>query len=126
LFSKKNYDYFENVIIVAPNQDFTPLDLFQDVHWEELKFSTLFLVYFVAIKESKCHTKQLFNGNFCTKIIILLDIYQTCFFYKVVKLLIHYVTSSFWILCKGKLFGCQHQTHDVINKPNIDVMLHSI
>jgi len=47
-------------------------------------------------------------------------------FYEVVKLLIHYVISSFWILRKGKLFGCQHQTHDVINKPNIDVMLHSI
>jgi hypothetical protein len=49
LFSKTNYDYFENAIIVAPNQDFTPLGLFQDVHWEELIFSTLFIVYLVAI-----------------------------------------------------------------------------
>jgi hypothetical protein len=43
LFSKKRNYYFENAIIVAPDQDFTPLGLFQDVHWEELKFSTLFL-----------------------------------------------------------------------------------
>ncbi len=26
---------------------------------------------------------------------------------------------------KGKLLGCQFQAHDVINKPNLDVILHS-
>jgi hypothetical protein len=36
------YDYFENVIIVAPSEDFRPLGLFQNVHCEELNFPTLF------------------------------------------------------------------------------------
>jgi len=42
LSSKNIYDYFENVVIVAPGQDFKPLGLFQDPHFEELNFPTLF------------------------------------------------------------------------------------
>jgi len=36
------YDYFENVILVALGKEFKPLGLFQDIHCENLKFSTLF------------------------------------------------------------------------------------
>jgi hypothetical protein len=36
------YDYFENVMIVAPSQGFKSLGFFQDPHCEELNFSTLF------------------------------------------------------------------------------------
>jgi hypothetical protein len=42
LSSEKIYDYFENVVIVAPSQDFKPLGLFQDPHCEEVNFPTLF------------------------------------------------------------------------------------
>ncbi len=28
-------------------------------------------------------------------------------------------------ICKGKLFGHRLRAHDVINKPNLDVILHS-
>jgi len=34
LFSKQIYDYFENVVIVAPSQNFKPLSLFQNLHYE--------------------------------------------------------------------------------------------
>jgi hypothetical protein len=36
------YDYFENVIHVALGKEFKPLGPFQDIHCEELNFSTLF------------------------------------------------------------------------------------
>ncbi len=39
---KQIYDYFENVVIVALGQDFKSLGLFQDPHFEELNFPTLF------------------------------------------------------------------------------------
>jgi hypothetical protein len=39
---KQIYDYFENVVIVAPSQDFKPLGLFQDPHCEGLNFPTMF------------------------------------------------------------------------------------
>jgi len=39
---KQIYDYFENVITVAPSQNFKPLGLFQNPHCEELNFPTLF------------------------------------------------------------------------------------
>jgi len=39
--------------------------------------------------------------------------------------LIHFVISSSCVcICKGKLLGCQFQACDVINKPNLDVILH--
>ncbi len=39
--------------------------------------------------------------------------------------MIHYVISSFWIhIQKGKLLGCWLQAHDIINKLNLDVILH--
>jgi hypothetical protein len=41
LFSEKIYDYFENVVTVTPSQDFKPLGLFQDPHYEKLIFPTL-------------------------------------------------------------------------------------
>jgi hypothetical protein len=34
LFSKQIYDYFENVVIVAPSQNFKALGFFQDPHCE--------------------------------------------------------------------------------------------
>jgi hypothetical protein len=34
LSSKQIYDYFENVVIVAPSQNFKPLGLFQNLHYE--------------------------------------------------------------------------------------------
>jgi hypothetical protein len=36
------YNYFENAITMASCKDFTLLGLFQDIHYEELNFSTLF------------------------------------------------------------------------------------
>ncbi len=45
------YDYFENVVIVAPCQNFKPLGLFQDPRCEELNFPTFFLDNLVATKE---------------------------------------------------------------------------
>jgi hypothetical protein len=42
LSSEPIYDNFENVVIMAPGQDFKPLGLFQDPHCEELNFPTLF------------------------------------------------------------------------------------
>ncbi len=46
-------------------------------------------------------------------------------FLKTIKVLIHYVISSSWVrICIGKLLGRQLQAHDVINKPNLDVILH--
>jgi hypothetical protein len=42
LSSEQIYDYFENVILVALGKEFKPLGLFQDIHCEDLKFSTLF------------------------------------------------------------------------------------
>jgi hypothetical protein len=34
LYSKQIYTYFENVIIVALDEDFKLLGLLQDIHWE--------------------------------------------------------------------------------------------
>jgi hypothetical protein len=45
------YNYFENVVTLAPSQDFKPLGLFQDPHCEELNFLTFFLDNLVATKE---------------------------------------------------------------------------
>jgi len=42
LFDEQIYDYFENVVTVAPSQDFKPLGLFQDPFCQELNFLTLF------------------------------------------------------------------------------------
>jgi hypothetical protein len=39
---KQIYDYFENVVTMAPSQDFKPLGLFQDPNCEELNFPALF------------------------------------------------------------------------------------
>jgi hypothetical protein len=45
-------------------------------------------------------------------------------FFKAIKILIHHVVSSSWIrIRKAKLLGCQFQVHEVINKPNLDVIL---
>jgi hypothetical protein len=47
-------------------------------------------------------------------------------FFKVIKILIHFIISTSWVwVYKGKLLGSQLQAHDVINKPNLDVILHS-
>jgi hypothetical protein len=57
------------------------------------------------------------NHNFATQIPNL--------FFLIIKVLIHYVISSSWVqIHKRKLLGHQLQTHDVINKPNLDVILH--
>jgi hypothetical protein len=51
LSSEQIYDYFENVITIAPGQDFKPLGFFQNPHCEELNFPTYFLDNLVATKE---------------------------------------------------------------------------
>ncbi len=57
------------------------------------------------------------NHNFATHIPNL--------FFEVIKVLIHFVVSSSWVhICKGKLLGRELQARDVINKPNLDVILH--
>jgi len=46
-------------------------------------------------------------------------------FSKVIKILIHSIISSSWVcIRKGKLLGHQFQARGVINKPNLDVILH--
>jgi predicted transcriptional regulator YheO len=48
------------------------------------------------------------------------------FFFDIIKVLIHSITSSSWVhIHNGKLLGHQLQARDVINKPNLDVILHS-
>jgi hypothetical protein len=47
LSSKQIYDYFENVVIVAPSQDFKPLGPFEDPHFDN----------FIATEEQKCIIK---------------------------------------------------------------------
>jgi hypothetical protein len=47
-------------------------------------------------------------------------------FFLIIKILIHSIISSSWVcIHEGKLLGCQLQARDVINKPNLDVILHS-
>ncbi len=66
LSSKQIYDYFENVVIVAPSQDFKPLGPFEDPHFDN----------FIATEEQKCIIKWLFNGISYTKTIIFPHVYQ--------------------------------------------------
>jgi hypothetical protein len=73
------YDYFENVIIVAPRKDFKPLGLFTDIHCEELNFLTLFFGQPCSNQRIKMLYQTLFNRNSWIKTMILLDTYQTCF-----------------------------------------------
>jgi len=59
------------------------------------------------------------NHNFATPVPHL--------FFDVIKLLIHYIILSSWVhIHNGKLLGLQLQACDVINKPNLDVILHFI
>jgi len=124
LSSKQIYDYFENHITMAPCQDFKSLGIFQDPHCEELNFLTLFFgqpcnnqgikMSYQMIAQWELLYK---NHNFATHIPIL--------FFKTIKILIHSVISSFWVhIHEGKLFGRQLQACDVINKPNLDIILH--
>jgi len=126
LYSEKKYDYFENVVNVAPSQDFKPcgLGLFQDPHCEELNF----LIFF-GQPHSNQNTKMFYqmivqweflhkNHNFATHI--------PNSFFLTIKISIHFVISSSWVcICKGKLLGYQLQACEIINKPNLDVILHS-
>jgi hypothetical protein len=109
---------------VAPCQDFKPLGHFQDPHCEELNFPTLFfgqphsnqgikMSYQMIAQWELLHK----NHNFATHIPIL--------FLKAIKVLIYSIISSSWAcIRKGKLLGRQVQACDVINKPNLDVILH--
>ncbi len=46
-------------------------------------------------------------------------------FFKAIKVLIHSINSSSWVhIHERKLLGRQLQARDVINKPNLDVILH--
>jgi hypothetical protein len=104
LSSKQIYDYFENVVTVAPGQDFKPLGLFQDPHCEELDFPTLFfgqprgnqgikMSYQMITQWEFLHK----NHNFATHILNLKK--------KVIKVLIHSIISSSWVcIHKGKFF----------------------
>jgi hypothetical protein len=101
------YNYFENVIIVAPGEDFKLLGLFWDIHCEELNFPTLFfgqprsnqgikMSYQTIVQWELLHK----NHDFATHIPNL--------FFKAIKIQIHCVISSSWIwLCKTKLLGHQ-------------------
>jgi hypothetical protein len=124
LSSKQIYDYFENVVTMAPSQDVKPLGLFQDPHCEELNFLTLFFEQPRSNQGIKMSHQMIVqwellhkNHNFATHIPNL--------FSKIIKVLIHSVISSSWVrIHKGKLLGHQIQALDVINKPNLDVILH--
>jgi hypothetical protein len=81
---------------VAPSEHFKPLDLFQDIHYEELKCSTLFfgqphsnqgtkMSYQTIVQWELLHK----NHDFATHIPNL--------FFKAIKILIHCVISSSWI-----------------------------
>jgi hypothetical protein len=57
------------------------------------------------------------NHNFATHIPNL--------FFRVIKILIHFVISSSWLhIRKGKFLGCQLQARDIINKPNLDTLFY--
>jgi hypothetical protein len=90
------FNYFKNVIIVTPSEDFKPLGLFQDIHCEELNFPMLVFCQ----PCSNQGTKKLYqtialweflhrNHDFVTHIPNL--------FFKTIKVLIHCVVSSSWI-----------------------------
>ncbi len=90
---------------MAPSQDFKPLDLFQDPHYEEVNFPTLFFGQPCSNQGIKM-SYQIFaqweflhkNHNFAMHIPNL--------FLKTIKVLIHFVISSSWMhIRKRKLFG---------------------
>jgi len=96
LSSEKIYDYFENDITMASGQDFKPLGLFQDPHCEELNFPTLFFRQPYNNQGTKMSYQMIAqweflhkNHNFVTHIPNL--------FLKAIKVLIHFVISSFWV-----------------------------
>jgi hypothetical protein len=104
LSSKQIYDYFENIIIVAPSQDFKPSGLFQDPHFEELNFPTLFFRQPHSNQGTKMSYQMFAQWEFLHKN----HKFSTCvpnYIFKAIKVLIHYVISSSWIhIQKGKLF----------------------
>jgi len=70
----------ENIIIVAPSEDYKPIRLFQDQNNKECNYSTLFFGMFRKPSIlAKYWYQDIVNGNSCIKIIDLIDIYQTCF-----------------------------------------------
>jgi hypothetical protein len=109
---------------MAPCEDFKLLGFFQNIHCEELNFSTLFFGQPCSNRGTKMSYQTIAqwellhkNHDFATHIPYL--------FFKAIKILIHCVISSSWIrLHKEKLLRHQLQAHGIINKPNLDVILH--
>ncbi len=70
----------ENIITMAPNQDYKPLGLFQDQNNKECNYPTFFFECFKNLQFwPNFSIKILLNGNSCIKVIDLLDTYQTYF-----------------------------------------------
>ncbi len=99
------YNYFENAITMAPCKDFKLLGLFQDIHYEKLNFPTLFFGQpqnnqGIKMSYQKITQWELLHKNhdFATHI-------PNLFF-------------------KAIILGHQLQVHEIINNPNLDVMLH--
>jgi hypothetical protein len=67
LSSKQIYDYFENAIIVALGQDFKPLGPFQDPHFEELNFPTLFFRQLHSNQGTKMSYQMIVQCDFLHK-----------------------------------------------------------
>ncbi len=67
LYSENIYDYFENVVTMAPSQDFKPLGLFQDPHCEELNFPTLFLGQPHSNQNTKMFYQMIVQWEFLNK-----------------------------------------------------------
>ncbi len=109
---------------MAPGQDIKPLGPIQDAHFEELNFPTLFFRRQHSNQGTKMSYQMIAQWEFLHKNHNFASCIPNLFF-KAIKVLIHYVNSSSWIhIQKGKLLGHQLQAHDVINKLNLDVILH--
>jgi hypothetical protein len=79
LSSKQIYDYFENVVTMAPSQDFKPLGPFQDPHCEELNFLTFFFGQPRSNQGIKMFYQMIIHWELLHKNPNLSHIYQICF-----------------------------------------------
>jgi hypothetical protein len=61
------YNYFENAITMAPCKKNQLLGLFQDIHYKELNFPTLFFSQPQSNQGTKMSYQKILNGNSCIK-----------------------------------------------------------
>jgi hypothetical protein len=125
LDSEKIYD-FENLMSIAPSQEYSPVGIFKDKNSEELNYPTLFSRHPRDEKITKNFSYHQIasweilhkNHDFATNI-------QNIFF-KAVKLCIEKVRNSSWIrILKGKLSGRMLTVGQVAEEPNLDKILQS-